>query len=108
MTKQTYQTEGIRNKGSVITDNSHRWRLRQCRGSAAARLTPCWSPLGERRRQGRGSPSLVDTPMLSWHSEEAGQPNTSQLKSQFSISYNLKEDLSLFIAGQTLQPFLRN
>ena len=71
--------------------DSDRWRWHQYRGSAAARLTPCWSLLGGRWWQGRGCPSLAGTLTLSWHIEEAWHTHTHTPLSFFDSWSNKTE-----------------
>lgn len=73
------------------TGDSDRWRWHQYRGSAAARLTPCWSLLGGRWWQGRGCPSLAGTLTLSWHIEEAWHTHTNTPLSIFDSWSNKTE-----------------
>lgn len=60
----------IQNKGS-----SDHWKWHRCRGSAAARRTPCYSPQTEQWHRQQGFCPLVDTVMQSCRTLEAGNQN---------------------------------
>lgn len=73
----------IKNQGS-----SDRWKWHQCRGSAAARRTPCYSPQTEQWHRQQGFCPLVDTVMRSCRTLEAGNQNMLQASAKWNYQTN--------------------